>query len=215
MEQYAETQDLVVWTSSTLEPNPRYNDATKRWEIIVNRNGVPIPLRPAHIVMAISYLGDPVLPTLPGASSFAGPILHSSAFPGGAPFSGKNVLVLGAGNSSADVCQDLVYRGAKSVTMVQRSATAVVSDKYIAASFSKAFSECRPTYYNDLAFAGLPIGALRELGKKVQPFAEEFDKEMHEDLRKAGFKLTPGPDASGQLLMVFDRLGGEHFVLLL
>ena len=159
--------------------------------------------------MAVSYLGDPILPSLPAESSFRGHIIHSSAFPGGEPFAGQRVVVIGAGNTSADICQDLVFRGAKSVTMVQRSSTTVVSDKYIAASFGKAFTEDRPVYYSDLAFAGLSIGALRELGKKVQPFAENFDKEMHDGLRKAGFKLTSGPDFSGQQLLFFDRHGGK------
>ena len=158
--------------------------------------------------MAAGIFGDPRLPSLPGSSIFEGSIVHTSAFQGGEAFVGQRVVVVGAGNSSADICQDLVFRGAKSVTMVQRSATAVVSDKYLAASFGRVFSEERPAYYSDLAFAGLPLGALRELGKKLQPFVEEFDKEMRDGLKKAGFKLTAGPGGAGQLVMVFERAGG-------
>ena len=214
MEQYAETQDLVIWTSSTLESRPKYDPNARRWELVVNRNGIPVPLRPAHLVMALGILGDPVIPSLPGASLFKGAVLHSGAFPGGEPFAGQRVVVVGAGASATDVCQDLVVRGAKSVTLVQRSASAVVSDKYLAASFGRSFpAESRPIYYSDLAFAGLPIGAMRELGKKVQPFAEKFDRELHEGLTKAGFKLTAGPDSSGQLLMVFDRFGVKDVVM--
>ncbi|KAH8113515.1 dimethylaniline monooxygenase [Phellopilus nigrolimitatus] len=211
IEQYAETQDLVVWTSSSLEPTPKYNATTKRWDAVINRNGVPVVLHPAHIVIAVSMYGDPVVPSLAGAASFRGTILHASAFGGGAPFAGQTVVVVGAGNSAADVCQDLAFRGASAVTMVQRSATAVVSSAYLAATFGGAFPEGRPTYYSDLAFAGMPVGLLRELGKRVQPFAEKFDKEMLEGLKKSGFKLTDGPDHSGQILMVFDR-GGGYFI---
>ncbi|EJC98982.1 dimethylaniline monooxygenase [Fomitiporia mediterranea MF3/22] len=207
-EQYVDNQNLIVWTSTTLEPTPKYDFDRKRWTITVSRNGKPLTLHPQHLVMAISVYGDPIIPSLPGVSSFKGTILHSSAFSGGEPFKGQRVVVLGAGNTSADVCQDLVFRGAQSVTMVQRSATAVVSDTYLAASFGLAFPEGRPVYYSDLAFAGIPLGAMRELGKKLQSFAEEFDKEMHEGLTKAGFKLTSGPDGAGQLVMVFDRQGG-------
>lgn len=37
---------------------------------------------------------------------------------------------------------------------------------------------------------------------------EAFDQEILDGLKKAGFKVTSGPDSSGQLLMVFDRGGG-------
>ena len=56
---------------------------------------------------------------------------------------------------------------------------------------------------------GLPINLLRKLNQALLPWAQDFDREMHEGLEKAGFKLTYGPDRSGQLLMVFDRGGGE------
>ncbi|THH07266.1 hypothetical protein EW145_g3496 [Phellinidium pouzarii] len=211
LEQYAETQDLVVWTSSTLEPQPRYNSQTKRWDVVINRNGVPIALHPAHIVLATSIYGDPVIPPLLGIENFSGRVLHSSAFAGGKHFAGQRVIVVGAGNTSVDVCQDLVYCGAASVTMVQRSSSAVVSVKYLLQTFGMSFPEGKPTYYSDLASAGMPIGALCELGRKMQPIAEEYDKEMLEGLKKAGFKVKDGPDHSGQLYMVFDR-GGGYFV---
>lgn len=212
MEQYAISQDLVVWTSSSIEPTPKYDLSTKRWSVTILRNGTPIILHPAHLVIACGFFGDPVTPSLRGSQVFRGPMLHTSAFVGGESYVGQRVLVIGAGNSAADVAQDLVYRGASSVTMLQRSVTSVISDKYLDATFGRVFTEGKPTYYTDLEFAGMPIGALRELGKKMQPFAEEFDKEMHEGLRNAGFKLTSGPDHSGQLLMVFDRGGGMYLI---
>ena len=158
--------------------------------------------------MAIGILGDPKVPPLPGSTAFGGSILHTSAFQGGQPFAGQRVIVVGSGNSSADICQDLVFRGAKSVTMVQRSPTVVVSDRFFFPFLGRAFSEERPTYYSDLAFAGMPLGALREVGKKVQSAAEEFDKEMHEGLKKAGFALSSGPDGAGILSLYYDRGGG-------
>lgn len=208
MEQYAENQELVVWTSSTLDSKPVYDRNTKKWNVAIRRNGITVVLHPSHLVFAIGIFGDPNVPSLTGVDDFRGDILHSSVFTGGQPFSGKRVIVVGAGNTSADICQDLVYRGAASVTMLQRSATSVLSDKLLAIRFDPVFAEDRPIEYSDLASAGLPINCLRELNKKLQPLAEEFDKELHNGLKKAGFKLTNGPDHSGQLLMVYDRGGG-------
>ena len=201
-------QDLVVWTSATLEPTPAYNTKTQRWNVTVNRNGSLITLHPRHLVMATSIFGDMRIPSLPGRDEFNGSIIHSSSFAGGQGYTGKRVLVVGAGNSSVDICQDLVFRGAQSVTMLQRSTTAVVSDKYLAATFGNAFPEGKPTYYSDLSFAVLPIGLLEEFGKSVQPFQEEVDKELLSGLTNAGFNVKSGPDFSGQLLMVFSRGGG-------
>ncbi|EJC98971.1 uncharacterized protein FOMMEDRAFT_161183 [Fomitiporia mediterranea MF3/22] len=188
LEQYVDNQDLVVWTSTTPIQTPKYDSTTKCWDLTLYRR--------SHT------------PSLPGSSSFSGTILHASAFPGGEPFKGQRVVVVGAGNTSADVCQDLVFRGAQSVTMVQRSSSLVVSDKYFGAMLAPVFPEDRPVYYSDLVYASLSNGAFFELGKRSQSLADEFDKEMHEGLIKAGFKLDSGPDNAGILAKAFDRLGG-------
>lgn len=154
------------------------------------------------------------MPSLPGSELFPGSIIHSSAFPGGAYYEGQRVLVVGAGNTAADVCQDLHARLAEEVTLVQRSSTAIVSSKYLAATLGKVFDEEMPTYYADLAFTGVPYGALRELGKSLDPFQREFDKELLDGLKRTGFNLKGGEDYSGQLFMVFERGGGTfsfHF----
>lgn len=209
MESYAENQELVIWTSSYPVPSPKYNAEEKRWSVTVNHDGVLVNLRPAHIVLATSMFGDPIIPILPGSESFGGDIIHTDGFKGGEQFVGKRVVVVGSGNSSADICQDLAFRGASSVTMIQRSPTAVVSDKLLKINFFPAFPPTRPIEYSDLAFQGLPTNALRKLGQEMLPWAKQFDKEMLEGLEKAGFKVSFGPDNSGQLLMVFDRGGGE------
>lgn len=209
MEQYAVTQDLLVWTSSTLEPNPSYDSQAKRWAVVIRRNGVPYLLRPQHLIIATSTMGDPIIPVYPGIEKFRGTVQHAVTFKGGASFAGKRVLVVGAGNTSVDVCQDLLFRGASSVTLLQRSSTVAISVAWLAATFGGAFPPNVPTYYCDLGFAGMPMGAVREMGKMAQPFAEGFDKEMLDGLAKAGFKTNAGPDSSGQLLTVFDRFGGH------
>ncbi|MBA3947869.1 MAG: NAD(P)-binding domain-containing protein [Herpetosiphonaceae bacterium] len=46
---------------------------------------------------------DPILPSLPGAETFTGTILHSRAYTVPAPFANQTVLVVGAGSSATDV----------------------------------------------------------------------------------------------------------------
>lgn len=209
LEQYAETHDLVVWTSSRLEPTPTYNEHSKRWDVVITRNGERVSLHPPHLVMATSLYGDPRMPAIPGLDSFQGECLHASQFAGGAPFKGKRVVVVGAGNTAADVCQDLVVRGAESVTMVQRSETCVASSKYIAMMMSRSYPESVPTEISDFKFQGTPLGLQRRVMKGLRGVAEEVDKDMHDGLRRAGFKLSSGPDGAGLLILIYDRGGGE------
>ncbi len=97
LEQYADNQDLVVWLNSTIEPNPVYDTTTKRWTVVVIRNGERITMHPSHLVMACGDIGDPNVLKFEGQEEFKGAILHSNTFPGGAIFKGKRVVVIGAG----------------------------------------------------------------------------------------------------------------------
>ena len=149
LEQYAIVHDLFVWTSSTMVPLPHYDEDTKSWDVVIDRNGTRIGLKPAHLIMAISTFGKGIIPNIPGKETFKGRTLHSSAFPGGAAFAGQRVVVLGAANSAADVCQDLVRSGAAEVTLVQRSATIAISAPFVAAQMASFFPEGVPPEIND------------------------------------------------------------------
>lgn len=208
LEQYVDNQDLVVWLNSTIEPTPVYDPVARKWTVVVNRNGERLTMYPSHLVMAGGFFGDPNIPRFDGQEEFKGEILHSNTFPGGDVFKGKRVVVIGAANSAADICQDLSLRGAASVTMVQRSASGMVSNKFNAIQFGAVYPEWRSLEYSDLSASTLPINGLRDLMKGMQPFAQEFDKEILQGLAKGGYKTTLGHDGSGQLLMVYERGGG-------
>lgn len=140
--------------------------------------------------------------------------MHTAAYQGGAPFTGKRVIVIGAGNSSADVCQDLVVEGAKSVMMVQRSATAVVSGEKKARMFMAAFPPDVPVSVSDFKFSSTPWPLLREFAIEAGKIEEgDEESEMLKKLAAKGMKLTKGTDGSGQLFFVFERLGGTYFTL--
>jgi cation diffusion facilitator CzcD-associated flavoprotein CzcO len=46
------------------------------------------------------------MPSLPGADTFTGEVIHSNGYRKGAQLSGKRVLVIGAGNSGVDIACD-------------------------------------------------------------------------------------------------------------
>jgi len=68
--------------------------------------------RGRHLVVATGFNRVPCMPVQPGRDSFAGSILHSRDYVNGEPFRGKRVLVVGFGNSGAEIALDLWEHGA-------------------------------------------------------------------------------------------------------
>jgi putative flavoprotein involved in K+ transport len=65
-----------------------------------------------HVVVATGYNGAPFVPSWPGRESFTGKLVHSSQYRSPAPYRGQDVLVVGAGNSGAEIAHDVADGGA-------------------------------------------------------------------------------------------------------
>ncbi len=59
------------------------------------------------VVVATGYCRVPWLPDWPGRDTFPGPLVHSADFCEPSPYRGRHVLVVGAGNSAAEIAVDL------------------------------------------------------------------------------------------------------------
>ncbi|KAJ7727540.1 FAD/NAD-P-binding domain-containing protein [Mycena maculata] len=208
LEQYAVSQDLCVWTNTHALPTPSYDYAARRWTITVLRAGTAVTLRPAHIVLAAGTIGTPRIPPLPHRSAFPGPILHSAQYQGGRAFAGQRVVVVGAANSAADICQDLVVQGARTVTMVQRSSTCVVSCASIRAVVERIWPPGVPTALADFKAMATPFRLLKEVLSERKDELRAREGELHDMLTGAGMELNMGKDGSGQYPMFFERFGG-------
>lgn len=64
------------------------------------------------VVFATGYNRVPERPSFEGMDRFAGEVVHSSQYADGAPFRAKRVLVVGSGNSGAEIALDLWEHGA-------------------------------------------------------------------------------------------------------
>ena len=89
--------------------------------------------------------------------------MHSSQFRNAIPFRGKTVVVVGAGNSSIDICQDLAQGGAASVTMIQRSPVCVASRDIENIHIQSLFPLDVPIDAVDLKLASLPKGYITKM----------------------------------------------------
>ncbi|GJF00330.1 NAD(P)/FAD-dependent oxidoreductase [Phanerochaete sordida] len=208
LESYAVQQHLTIWTKSTLAGRPRYDDVDRVWHVVVDRDGTQMDLRPRHIVLATGLWAGPRMPELPGRELFAGEVLHTSNFSSAAPFAGKRVVVVGAGNSSIDICQDLATGGAASVTMVQRSQSCVVSRSSVRQELLFNWPVDEPVEVGDFRFAAQPLGFFKQLNQSMPDVLWAREKTMHDKLRKGGIKLWLGPENEGQMIVVFGRGGG-------
>jgi len=79
-----------------------------------------------QIVIATGHNHTPRLPDWPGKAAFIGELIHSSAYRNPAPFRGRDVLVVGAGNSGAEIAADLVEGGAGKVWISIRTPPNIV-----------------------------------------------------------------------------------------
>ncbi|MDQ1532123.1 MAG: putative flavoprotein involved in transport, partial [Microbacteriaceae bacterium] len=84
------------------------------------------PLQARQVVLACGYNREPALPPWPGQDSFRGRLLHASAYTSPAPFRGADVLVVGAGNTGAEIAADLAEAGAASVRLAVRTPPNVI-----------------------------------------------------------------------------------------
>jgi cation diffusion facilitator CzcD-associated flavoprotein CzcO len=82
-------------------------------------------LQPRFVVVATGYNGVPRRPALTGLDGFAGLTLHSRDYRNATPFKGRRTLVVGCGNSGAEIALDLAEQGVE-VSMVVRGPVHVV-----------------------------------------------------------------------------------------
>jgi cation diffusion facilitator CzcD-associated flavoprotein CzcO len=81
-------------------------------------------LEASRVVVATGYSNVPFVPAWPG--TFDGTIVHSAAYRNPTPFRGRRVLVVGAGNSGAEIATDLADGGAAEVLLSVRTPPAIV-----------------------------------------------------------------------------------------
>ncbi len=78
------------------------------------------------IVIATGQYRIPILPKWDGGATYSGDLVHSSRYANALPYTGKRVLVVGAGNSGTEIATDLAEGGAKFVALSIRTPPPIV-----------------------------------------------------------------------------------------
>ncbi len=215
LEMYTKVMELNYWGGTTAK-KATFNEAKQEWEVVVNRGGKDITLRPKQLVLALGVSGYPVSPTIAGADSFTGEPHHSSKHPGPEAYKGKKCVVLGSNNSAHDICAAL-WDGGADVTMVQRSSTHIApSDSLMELALGGLYSESAvkagvTTDKADLIFASIPYKIMAPMQVPVYDEMKKRDADLYARLEKAGFMLDFGVDGSG-LFMKYLRRGSGYYI---
>ena len=209
-EAYAESMELNFWTATEFEGGT-YDEKAERWSVVVKRSDASKrEMHTRHVVLATGVSGIPNLPDIPTLRNFSGKVLHSSQYDDGGAWKGKNVLVIGSGNSGHDIAQDLYSSGAK-VTLVQRSSTLIVNVEPSAQLPYALYDEGPSLEDCDLITASIPLAVAKRSHILLTQQAKDLDKDLLDGLERKGFKLDFGEDGTGWQFKYLTRGGGYYF----
>ena len=116
---YVDAHDLDVRTGVRVERIDRENE---NWRLGTSRG----PFSAETVIVATGYNGTPFIPEWPGRESFSGGLVHSSQYMNPEPYRGLDVLVVGAGNSGAEIAHDVADGGAKRARLSIRTPPQII-----------------------------------------------------------------------------------------
>jgi putative flavoprotein involved in K+ transport len=122
LEGYARHHELELMLGTAVERVDRASDGDGF--VVRTSNGEDLTAR--NVVVATGYNNRPLMPGWPGRDGFAGELVHAADYRNPEPYRGRDVLVVGAGNTGAEIAVDLVEGGAGRVRMAIRTPPHVV-----------------------------------------------------------------------------------------
>ncbi|MFE5209928.1 flavin-containing monooxygenase [Streptomyces sp. NPDC056600] len=125
LEKYVEHHGLEVVTGVEVTRLERADDGDGGGAWVLHATGGR-RLTGSAVVVATGYNHTPRVPGWPGLDDFAGEFLHASDYRSGTAFAGRDVLVVGVGNTGAELAVDLVEGGASRVRLAVRTAPHIV-----------------------------------------------------------------------------------------
>ena len=119
LEEYAQSMDLDVRLNSAVR---KVRPANGAWGLETDDDEWSARV----VVLATGHYNRPLHPDWPGADTYRGRLLHSVDYRSGVEFAGQRVLVVGIGNSGAEIAADLVEQGASHVAVSVRTPPPIV-----------------------------------------------------------------------------------------
>ncbi|MFH0520905.1 flavin-containing monooxygenase [Streptomyces sp. M41] len=157
LEKYAEHHDLEIVTGvevSRVEPSPDGSG----W--LLRATGGR-ELTGAAVVVATGHNHTPRIPAWPGRDTYGGDFRHAGEYRDPAPYAGRDVLVVGAGNTGAEIAVDLVEGGASRVRLAVRTVPHIV----------RRSTAGWPAQFTSILVRRLPVGLVDRLARPMAKFS--------------------------------------------
>ncbi|MEU0075537.1 NAD(P)/FAD-dependent oxidoreductase [Streptomyces sp. NPDC006332] len=149
LEKYAEVHELEIVTGVEVSRVERSPDGTG-W--LLHATGGR-ELTGAAVVVATGYNHTPRVPDWPGRDTYTGTFLHAGDYRDPKRFTGRDVLVVGVGNTGAEIAVDLVEGGASRVRLSVRTVPHIV----------RRSTAGWAAQYSGIAVRRLPVGLVDRL----------------------------------------------------
>jgi putative flavoprotein involved in K+ transport len=123
LNEYARHFNLRVVTGATVQRVRPNGPSAGGWTIQVNDGEL---WKARVVVIATGQYHTPMIPSWPGRHSYRGQLTHSASYSNAHAYVGRRVLVVGIGNSGAEIATDLAENGAAVVAISVRTPPAIV-----------------------------------------------------------------------------------------
>ncbi|WP_324783349.1 NAD(P)/FAD-dependent oxidoreductase [Streptomyces sp. H51] len=153
LEKYAEHHELEIVTGVEVSRIERTPDGAG-W--LLHATGGR-ELTGTAVVVATGFNHTPRIPDWPGRDMYGGELLHASRYRNAEPYAGRDVLVVGSGNTGAEIAVDLVEGGASRVRLSVRTAPHIV----------RRSTAGWPAQYTSVLVRRLPTGLVDRLARPV------------------------------------------------
>ncbi len=234
--QYVAKNDLISYWEDyahTFAIQPHFGEAVQSirrqnglWEVWTGRKRWRTP----QIVLATGYNRIPRVPDYPGLSQFEGEVLHSWDYKNGEAFRGKKVLVVGMGNTGAELALDLYEWGCKPEISLRSPVHIggrdflghcvqweVVALSYLPAIFRNTIDAWTLRQrQKDARKFGMPVPQM-PTGEALQTYGKVpvVDTGTMDLIRKGKLKVRPGIQSLGPQQVYFEDGNQEAYEVIL
>jgi cation diffusion facilitator CzcD-associated flavoprotein CzcO len=123
LREYTRHFGLRVVTRNRVQSIRPSHDSSGGWEVETSSGEI---WHARAVVVATGQYRRPVVPPWPGRELYRGQVTHSASYTNAVPYEGQRVLVVGAGNSGAEIAADLSAHGAARVALSVRTPPPIV-----------------------------------------------------------------------------------------